>query len=160
MTFAFLAQPVLVVAAALLVDFSAAAALSSLAAVSAVAFLVGLTAVAAFASVAFFFASFASVRAFFFASFASVRRCAAAFLRFFCCSSCSRRSVSCRDGLRCLGQYMTSSTAGYHIPGIRCPGGAIVATVVNGRFLGRSGFIYKVAWEKWVFSGLGEVGLR
>jgi len=159
-TFAFLAQPVLVVAAALLVDFSAAAALSSLAAVSAVAFLVGLTAVAAFASVAFFFASFASVRAFFFASFASVRRCAAAFLRFFCCSSCSRRSVSCRDGLRCLGQYMTSSTAGYHIPGIRCPGGAIVATVVNGRFLGRSGFIYKVAWEKWVFSGLGEVGLR
>ena len=55
---------------------------------------------------------------------------------------------------------MTSSTAGYHIPGIRCPGGAIVATVVNGRFLGRSGFIYKVAWEKWVFSGLGEVGLR
>ena len=75
MAFAFLAQPVLVVAAALLVDFSAAAALSSLAAVSAVAFLVGLTAVAAFASVAFFFASFASVRAFFFASFASVRRC-------------------------------------------------------------------------------------
>ena len=159
MTFAFLAQPVLVVAAALLVDFPAAA-LSSLAAVSAVAFLVGLTAVAAFASVAFFFASFASVRAFFFASFASVRRCAAAFLRFFCCSSCSRRSVSCRVGLRFLGQYMTSSTAGYHIPGIRCPGGAIVATVVNGRFLGRIGFIYKVAWEKWVFSGLGEVGLR
>ena len=158
MTFAFLAQPVLVVAAALLVDFPAAA-LSSLAAVSAAAFLVGLTAVAAFASVAFFFASFASVRAFFFASFASVRRCAAAFLRFFCCSSCSRRSVSCRVGLRCLGQYMTSSTAGYHIPGIRCPGGAIVA-IVNGRFLGRSGFIYKVAWEKWVFSGLGEVGLR
>ena len=54
---------------------------------------------------------------------------------------------------------MTSSTAGYHIPGIRCPGGAIVA-IVNGRCLGRSGFIYKVAWEKWVFSGLGEVGLR
>ena len=93
MTFAFLAQPVLVVGAALLVDVPAAA-LSSLAVVaSAVAFRVGLTAVAAI-----FSASVASV-AFFFASFASVRRCFAAFLRFF------------------------------------------AATVVNGRFLGRSGLI-------------------